>query len=46
LKVDMHPAKTIHPEIIILVKIIECRIPKLRAFVVQFQATKGKIITI
>ena len=48
LKVDMHPAKTnaIHPEIIILVGIFECRIQKLRAFVVQFQATQGKIITI
>ena len=34
LKVDMHPAKTIHPEIIILVRIFKCRIQKLRAFVV------------
>ena len=47
LKVDMHPAKTIHPEILILVRIFECRIQKLRvAFVVQCQATQGKIITI
>ena len=47
LKVDLHPAKTIHPEIIILVRIFECRIQKLRvAFVVQFQATQGQIITI
>ena len=31
----MHPAKTIHPEIIILVRIFECKIQKLRvAFVV------------
>jgi hypothetical protein len=35
LKVDMHPAKTIHPEIIILVRIFECRIQILRAFVVS-----------
>jgi hypothetical protein len=34
MKVDMHPAKTIHPEIIILVKIFECREQILRAFVV------------
>ena len=34
LKVDLHPAKTIHPEIIILVRIFECRIQILRAFVV------------
>ena len=34
LKVDMHPAKTIHPEIIILVRIFECRIQILRAFLV------------
>ena len=35
LKVDMHPNKTIHPEIIILVRIFECRIQILRvAFVV------------
>ena len=34
LKVDMHPAKTIHPEIIILVRIFECRIQILTAFVV------------
>ena len=34
LKVDMHPAKTIHPEIIILVRIFECRIQILRAVVV------------
>ena len=36
LKVDMHPVKTnaIHPEIIILVRIFECRIQILRAFVV------------
>ena len=33
LKVDMHPNKTIHPEIIILVRIFECRIQKLRAFI-------------
>ena len=35
LKVDMHPAKTnaIHPEIIILVGIFECRIQILRAFI-------------
>jgi hypothetical protein len=33
LKVDMHPAKTIHPEIIILVRIFECRIQILTAFV-------------
>ena len=49
LKVDMHPNKTnsMHPEIIILVRVFECRIQKLRvAFVVQCQATKGKIITI
>ena len=26
LKVDMHPNKTIHPEIILLVRIFECRI--------------------
>ena len=29
----MHPAKTIHPEIIILVRIFECRIQILRAFI-------------
>ena len=46
LEVDLHPAKTIHLEIIILVRIFEGRIQKLRAFVVQFQATQGKIITI
>ena len=35
LEVDLHPAKTIHPEIIILVRIFECRIQILRvAFVV------------
>ena len=35
LKVDMHPAKTnaMHPEIIILVRIFECRIQILRAFI-------------
>ena len=33
LKVDMHPAQTIHPEIIILVGIFECRIQKLRGFI-------------
>jgi hypothetical protein len=37
---------TIHPEIIVLVSIFECRIQILRAFVIQYQATKGKIITI
>ena len=48
LEVDMHPAKTnaMHPEIIVLVRIFECRIQKLRAFVVQFQAMQGKIITV
>ena len=35
LKVDLHPAKTIHPEIIILSRVFECRIQILRvAFVV------------
>ena len=34
LKVDMYPAKTIHPEIIILDIVIECRIQILRALVV------------
>ena len=35
LEVDLHPNKTIHPEIIILVRIFECRIQILRvAFVV------------
>ena len=34
LEEDLHPAKTIHPEIIILVRISECRIQILRAFVV------------
>ena len=33
LKADMHPAKTIHPEIIILVRIFKCRIQILRAFI-------------
>ena len=35
LKVDMHPAKTnaMHPEIMILVRIFECRIQKLRGFI-------------
>ena len=33
LKGDMHPNKTIHPEIIILVRIFECRIQILRAFI-------------
>ena len=33
-------------EIIILVRIFECRIQILRAFVVQCQATQGQIITI
>ena len=35
LKVDLHPAKTnaMHPEIIILVRIFECRIQILRAFI-------------
>ena len=33
LKVDMHPAKTIHPEIIVLARIFECRIQILRAFI-------------
>ena len=33
LKVDLHPAKTIHPEIIILVRIFECRIQIHRAFI-------------
>ena len=35
LKVDMHPAKTnaMHPEIIVLVRIFECRIQKIRAFI-------------
>ena len=48
MEVDLHPAKTnaMHPEIIILVRIFDGRIQKLRAFVVQFQATQGKIITI
>ena len=47
LEVDLHPANTIHPEIIILVRIFECRRQKIRvAFVVQFQAMQGKIITI
>ena len=46
LKVDMHPAKTIHPEVIVLVRIFEGRIQKLRASLLQFQATQGKIITI
>ena len=43
LKVDMHPNKTIHPEIIILVRIFEGRIQKLRAFVVTtISGNKGK----
>ena len=48
LKVNLHPAKTnaMHSEIIILVRIFECRIQILRAFVVQCQATKGKTVTI
>ena len=33
LEVDIHPAKTIHPEIIVLVRIFECRIQILRAFI-------------
>ena len=33
LKVDLHPAKTMHPEIIVLVRIFECRIQILRAFI-------------
>ena len=33
LKVDMHPAKTMHPEIIIQVRIFECRIQIHRAFI-------------
>ena len=43
LKVDMHPAKIIHPEIIILVRIFEFRIQILRAFVVTtVSGDKGK----
>ena len=38
LEVDLHQAKTIHSVIIVLLRIFECRIQKLRAFVVQFQA--------
>ena len=34
LKVDMHPTKTIHPEIIVLARIFESRIQILRASVV------------
>ena len=52
LEVDLHPAKTMqcnamHLEIIVLVRIFECRIQTLRAFVVTpIQAMQGKIITI
>ena len=45
LEVDLHPAKTnaMHPEIIILVRIFEGRIQKLRAFVVTtISGNKGK----
>ena len=43
LEVDMHPAKTIHPEIIILARIFDGRIQKLRAFVVTtISGNKGK----
>ena len=40
---SMHPAKTIHPEIIILVRIFECRIQILTAFICgTMSGNKGK----
>ena len=43
LKVDLHPAKTIHPEIIVLVRIFEYRIQILRAFICgTMSGDKGK----
>ena len=43
LEVDLHPAKTMHPEIIVLMRIFECRIQKLRAFICGTMSdNKGK----
>ena len=43
MEVDLHPTKIMHPEIIVLVRIFECRIQILRAFVVTtISGNKGK----
>ena len=42
LKVDMHPAKVMHPEIIVLVRIFECRIQILAFICGTMSGNTGK----